>query len=68
MGTRHPIFRRSAVSRHAGVIVTEPVVMEWLAGARTDERESDLRRLLRRFELLRFEGAADFDGAVASTF
>jgi predicted nucleic acid-binding protein len=45
------------------VAVTEPVVMEVLAGARGDQRESDLRRLLLRFHLLRFEAVADFDGA-----
>jgi predicted nucleic acid-binding protein len=44
--------------------VTEPVVMEVLAGARSDERESDLRRLLLRFQLLRFDPASDFDAAV----
>lgn len=44
--------------------VTEPVMMEVLAGARTDEREQDLRRLLLRFELLQFDPVADFDGAV----
>lgn len=44
--------------------VTQPVVMEVLAGARDDRRESDLRRLLLRFELLNFDAAADFDGAV----
>ena len=44
--------------------VTEPVMMEVLAGARTDERERDLRRLLLRFHLLRFDSAADFDGGV----
>jgi hypothetical protein len=44
--------------------VTEPVMMEVLAGARNDDRESDLRRLLSRFDLLRFDAAADFDGAV----
>ncbi|HEY1652875.1 MAG TPA: PIN domain-containing protein [Acidimicrobiales bacterium] len=43
--------------------VTEPVVMEVTAGARTDEREIELRRLLSRFELLGFDGAVDFDGA-----
>lgn len=43
---------------------TEPVVMEVLAGARDDEREGDLRRLLLSFELLPFDPAADFDGAV----
>ncbi len=43
--------------------VTEPVVMELVAGARTEEREAQLRRLLGRFALLRFDAAADFDGA-----
>lgn len=37
---------------------------EVLAGARDDRREGDLRRLLTRFDLLRFEAAVDFDGAV----
>jgi len=43
--------------------VTQPVVMEVLAGARDDRREADLRRLLERFELLSFDAVADFDGA-----
>jgi predicted nucleic acid-binding protein len=46
------------------VAVTQPVVMEVLAGARDDRREGDLRRLLLRFELLAFDAVADFDGAV----
>lgn len=46
------------------VAVTEPVIMEVLAGARDDRRESDLRRLLGRFELLSFDVASDFDGAL----
>jgi predicted nucleic acid-binding protein len=46
------------------IAVTEPVVMEVLAGARDDRRESDLRRLLLRFELLAFDPVSDFDGAV----
>lgn len=45
------------------VAVTEPVVMEVVAGARTSRREEDLRRLLSRFVLLRFDPVADFDGA-----
>ena len=45
------------------VAVTEPVITEVLAGARTDQRESDLRRLLLRFQLLPFDVVADFDGA-----
>jgi predicted nucleic acid-binding protein len=44
--------------------VTEPVVMEVLAGARDDQRELNLRRLLLRFELLPLDPASDFDGAV----
>jgi predicted nucleic acid-binding protein len=43
--------------------VTEPVVMEVLARARSERREADLRRLLARFDLLRFDATADFDAA-----
>lgn len=43
--------------------VTEPVVMEVVAGARTDERERQLRRLLARCEVLPFDAVVDFDGA-----
>jgi predicted nucleic acid-binding protein len=43
--------------------VTEPVIMEVLAGARNLQREPDLRRLLLRFPLLRFDTASDFDSA-----
>jgi predicted nucleic acid-binding protein len=46
------------------VAVTEPVIMEVLASARSEAREADLRRLLLRFHLYRFDAAADFDGAV----
>ena len=46
------------------VAVTEPVIMEVLAGARSNAREADLRRLLLRFDLCRFDSAADFDSAV----
>ena len=35
--------------------------MEVLAGARSAERELDLRRLLQRFELLRLDAVIDFD-------
>ena len=52
------------ISDEGPLAVTEPVVMEVLAGARTAERESDLRRLLLRFDLLRFDSVTDFDGAV----
>jgi predicted nucleic acid-binding protein len=46
------------------VAVTEPVIMEVLAGARSDAREADLRRLLLRFHQCHFDATADFDGAV----
>ncbi|MHB1510920.1 MAG: type II toxin-antitoxin system VapC family toxin [Acidimicrobiales bacterium] len=42
---------------------TELVLMEVMAGARTDGREEDLRRLLLRFPLLPFDAAADFEAA-----
>lgn len=44
--------------------VTEPVAMEVLAGARSDRREADLRRLMLRFHLLHFDATADFEAAV----
>ncbi len=44
--------------------VTEPVMMEVLAGARGVHEEAELRRLLLRFELLSFDAVADFDAAV----
>ena len=45
------------------VAVTEPVIMEVLSGARDESRERDLRRLLDRFTLLRFEAPTHFAGA-----
>lgn len=57
--------RISELIRGGGALaVTEPVMMEVLAGARDDRREADLRRLLLRFAWLPFDAAADFDGAV----
>jgi predicted nucleic acid-binding protein len=51
------------IAAEGPIAVTEPVIMEVLAGARSDAREADLRRLLLRFRLYRFDAAADFDGA-----
>ncbi|MGO9301196.1 MAG: PIN domain nuclease [Acidimicrobiales bacterium] len=64
--TGSPADQRLAqlIAADGPVAVTEPVVMEVLAGARSDEREDDLRRLLLRFELHPFDVTADFDGAV----
>ena len=65
-GTRSRVEGRVAELVEAGgeMAVTEPVVMEVLAGARDDRRELDLRRLLLRFQLLPFDPASDFDAAV----
>ncbi|HEV3309352.1 MAG TPA: PIN domain nuclease [Chloroflexota bacterium] len=54
---------RELIAADLPVAVTEPVIMEVTAGARTSRHESDLRRLLARFTLLRFDAASDFDGA-----
>jgi len=43
--------------------VTEPVVMEILAGARNDAEWSTLRRLLYRCELVPLAGLEDFEAA-----
>lgn len=51
------------IEANGPLAVTEPVIMEVLAGAHDDSREAALRRFLLRFELLRFDVAADFDGA-----
>jgi len=53
----------SLIETDGPLAVTEPVMMEVLAGARNDHREADLRRLLLRFDLLDFDPAADFDSA-----
>lgn len=51
------------IRRDGEIAVTEPVIMEVVAGARSDAREGDLRRLLLRSEVLRFDSAVDFDAA-----
>jgi len=63
--TGSPADRRitDLITDGGALAVTEPVVMEVLAGARSDQRKADLRRLLLRFELLRFDIAADFHAA-----
>jgi predicted nucleic acid-binding protein len=63
--TGSPVDRRLSelIAADGPIAVTEPVVMEVLAGARSDRRERDLRRLLQRFPLLGLEPAGDFDAA-----
>jgi predicted nucleic acid-binding protein len=45
--------------------VTEPVLMEVMAGARDDTRRQALRRLLLRFDVLTLDTAIDFDAAAS---
>jgi predicted nucleic acid-binding protein len=51
------------ISTSQAVIVTEPVMMELLIGARDDADERRLRRLFARFELAGFDPTADFEVA-----
>lgn len=64
--TGSPVERRLSdhIQKGHPIAVTEPIIMEVAAGAKTARREVSLRRLLGRFTLLRFESIADFDGAV----
>lgn len=51
------------ITERGPVAITEPVVMEVLAEARSDAREDELRRLLLRFDLQHFDATSDFDAA-----
>ena len=51
------------IRKGGDVAVSEPVLMEVLAGARTDRHEVDLRRLLTSFRWLPADAIADFEGA-----
>ena len=63
--TGSPVDERLAelIATDGPLRVTEPVIMEVLAGARSDGREDQLRRLLLRVGLLPFEASTDFDAA-----
>jgi predicted nucleic acid-binding protein len=63
--TQSPAHRRIAdlIATDGPLAVTEPVMMEVFAGARDERAQDTLRRLMLRFELLRFDSVADFDAA-----
>jgi hypothetical protein len=63
--TGSPVDARVAalIAADAPLVVTEPVIMEVVAGARSTAREDDLRRLMLRGGLLHFDAATDFDAA-----
>lgn len=54
---------RSLIRNDAQLMVTEPVIMEVLAGARTEAAADKLRRLMLRGGLLPFDAASDFEAA-----
>lgn len=63
--TGSPVDERMAglIADDGPLVVTEPVVMEVLAGARTDRQEQELRRLLARHRLRRLDPTGDFEAA-----
>lgn len=64
--TGSPVDERlvELIATDGPLTVTEPVIMEVLAGARNDSREDQLHRLLLRARLLPFDAAIDFDAAI----
>lgn len=54
---------RELIAVEGPLATTEPVVMEVLAGARSDARERDLHALLLRYELRAVKPSADFVAA-----
>ena len=52
------------IATDGALAVTQPVLMEVLAGARNDAREADLRRMLLRFRSAHLDAVTDFDAAV----
>jgi len=63
-GSKADLRLTELITSESSLATTEPVVMEVLAGARTDGREAELRRLLLRSELIPFDAISDFDGAL----
>jgi predicted nucleic acid-binding protein len=63
--TGSPVDERVAalISGDAPLFVTEPVIMEVVAGARSPARANELRRLMLRGGLLAFDATTDFDAA-----
>lgn len=64
-GTGGSVDRRmnDLIASGGPLAVTESVLTEVLAGARSEQRAADLRRLLLRSHLLTVDPAADFDAA-----
>lgn len=63
--TGSPVDERitALIGEDGSLVVTEPVIMEVVAGARTEAHADQLRRLMLRGGLLPFDASADFDAA-----
>lgn len=55
--------RLTSLITSGGIAVTEPVMMEVLAGARDEPAADRLRRLLSSFDWVPVDAVADFEGA-----
>lgn len=62
-GSRVNVRVRELIETGARLATTDVVVMELMAGARSETRSKELRRFLLRFEHLPTEGLADFERA-----
>lgn len=62
-GSRADQRLTTLIATEGSLVVTEPVVMEVLAAARSDACEDDLRRLLLGFGFVGFDAVADFESA-----
>jgi predicted nucleic acid-binding protein len=64
-GTGSRVDERVAalIAADGPLVVTEPVIMEVVAGARSKAGADDLRRLMMRGGLLPFDATTDFDAA-----
>lgn len=54
---------RASIESGEPLSTPAPVVMELLAGCRSEDAAQDLRRLVARFEIIEVEGIADFEDA-----
>lgn len=55
----------STLRTSESVAYTEPILMEFLMGARSDSEWTNLRRFITGGELIPFDSACDFDAAAA---
>jgi predicted nucleic acid-binding protein len=64
-GSRHPVGRelRALIERDADIALTEVILMELLAGARSGPPVRELRSRLLAFRLIPLEGLVDFEEA-----